>query len=392
MAFNFSFKNHFSVIDLILDINSSSVGLAFISTKDDEIKMLYTKRYPIFFKDNVDASKFTERTLKILDTALQEASSTIISEISEIKKVSQINKVIVNFASPWYISKAKEVQLKKETPFKFTKENFESLIKKEAQSSPENGAMKIIEKNINQVVLNGYEMHDPFNKIANEIKLSFYIGQVSLSSLEQVSKIIKNHFPKSEINYHTHGAVFFQSIRENFLNLSNYVYFDIGGETTEIAIIQRGTMTASASVPYGKNDFIRNVCSKCKGNFDTTFSCLSMIANNETENKCESDMKPHIINEYKEWTTQIKTGISKFENIKELPNRVCIITSDDFRPIVEQFMDDDIFQTEIYKGTKSSVISLDKTKIESKIKYNNSVKRDLFLELSALYSLLRREK
>ena len=372
-------------VDIIADVRSSGIGIALISYQDKAPLIRYTKRYPVIFKDNIDANDFVKRIMKELDKALLETLTEVIG-----KKGFKVKNTHVIFSSPWYTAQTKKLNLKREKSFTFTKNQFETLIKKEAQSQPKNEQMTIIEKDITQVILNGYEIHNPFDKVTKEIGLSFYIGLISNQTKNIVDKIIDKHFHKTKIKYHTHGSVLFNVLRDSFINLNNYIALDISGETTDIFINQEGMIKGIASIPYGKHDFVRNIGKTCDKDFDTILSSLKLLAEGALEMKCESDIEVLFKEEEKVWIKAIKEGLSTIQNVEQLPPKVCIIADNDFIKISEKLSTGKLFSKEIYDSAEGiGIITINQNKIETCINYDKEVGKDLLLELETLFLFIK---
>lgn len=372
-------------VDLLVDIRSSSIGIAILSHKKNNVEVFHTKRYPIFFKTETDAANFSTEVQKVLALAIEETASKIIPLISKIKTPAKIKTVHLFFGSPWYVSKTKSLKLKKSVPFTFTKEMFDSLIKKEGAMS-QSTKDKTIEKDITQVILNGYELHDPFNKKATEILLSFYISNISKSTSEKTSALISKHFPKTEIKYYTHGGMLFNVLRNIFFNLNNYTFFDIGGETTDVGVVQNGSLKGISTIPYGKHDFIRNVSKVCKTNYDTVLSSLKLLAEGRLEIKCEGDIESLFKKEEIIWAEKIKEAVAKIIDINQIPQKICIVADKEFIKIAEKLSNSSSLKEKLFQDNdKINVITLDQGKIGAHLEYGKGVKKDIMLELGALH-------
>ena len=119
---------------LVFDIGSSSVGGAlFWAQKSGIPKIIFSAKEPIPLEENIDVDRFLLLTIKSLEAVLNKIHKA---------GLGAPEKIFCVLSSPWYISEARIINLKKNTPFIFTEKLADDLIQKEIKLFEEEHLIK----------------------------------------------------------------------------------------------------------------------------------------------------------------------------------------------------------------------------------------------------------
>ncbi|MDA8611428.1 hypothetical protein N9L18_01010 [Candidatus Pacebacteria bacterium] len=294
---------------LLLDIRSSSVSAAILNTGPEIPEIEYFAQNVL--SSSIDSGENTERFIKemlvLVDKTLEEVSTKGLLSLSEKDKKIKIKEVLVTYGSPWNKVFTRDLKIKKEKEFVLTKDKFDKLVEQQIKIEEEKAKGKrVIEKDVTHVILNGYELTDPFDKKAKELTISFYVSFISEKILKSVEDSLDKHFHKIKVTNRTFPIILFSSIRNTLINASTFSFFDISGEVTDFGIVDRGSLIFTGSIPMGKNHIIREVAKNCKMENSSTSSILSLLAKDEANESCNANIKEALEKVEQNWINEMK--------------------------------------------------------------------------------------
>jgi len=328
MLFGVSRKEH-RQLELILDIRSASVGASIVSFGEDIPSVLYSIRVPI-----TSAATSSETLVPAMLTTLQQVLERLVGEGVPVAG-DPIKHTTVTFGAPWYAAKVRDLVLKKETPFSLTRKKFDVLLAKQVELEKERSSgHTMIEHDVTHVVINGYELQDPFDKKTKELLVAFYASFIDTDILKKVEDTIDTHFHKVAVTYRTFPMVLFTTLRDMFWNVERFTFFDVGGSVTDIGIVDKGAITNIASIPYGKNQLLKDVQAACTMDEATVASTIAMLARGEMHPSCNQNVLEALAAAEKTWVEHIQKLIDT-EGLS-LPQRVFITADNAIAPIFKE--------------------------------------------------------
>lgn len=373
---------------LVIDIRSSSVSVAIVNLakKDPEIEFVSKKSLHSLNPSSENIDKFISDMVNLVDKTLEEVISVGLPKLSIGKKNNiKINDILVTYGSPWNKVFTKDIKIKKEKPFIFTKKKFDEIIEQQIKSEGKDlTTNKIVEKDVTHVILNGYELSNPFDKEAKEITISFYLSFISKKIIEAIETKIDSHFHKAKIINRTFPLILFTSIRDTFMNAHTFTFFDISGEVTDFGVINQGSFVYIGSIPIGKNHIIREVSRVCNIENSVASSILSLIAKGEADESCTKDISSVLEKIEQDWINGIKKLLN--ENKIHVP-KMSFLTADEdglefFSKVLNKsFAKRNLFETE----QDIQVIILGRDKLNNFINKKEDTKPNPHLILSSIF-------
>ena len=375
----FKKKNSYETL-LLVDLRSASVGASLILFSETEKpRIVYTVRKNILFKDPLEADVFIDTMFKTLREVLTEAHSSGIRKLAE-HKADIPSHIQVVYSSPWFTSTIKEMNLKQDKPFNFTQDYFAKLIKQQA-TPPETGVL--IEKDITRVVINGYEITNPFNKKVNEILFSMYLSTISKESKHSVEETIQNIFHIKNITHRTFPLITFTTLRNLFVNISSFIFIDIGGEVSDIGIVENNNLTHTVSMPNGYSTFIRTLMSEFKC---SNFEAVSYIENYDFTNATalSADKRQIFERLMKDWVQTFSQTMS--ESALIFPRNIFISVHKPYANFFAQIFKENLFDTDNDPKTLSiNLALLDHILLNDHLVYDSDVIKDAPMELETVF-------
>ena len=358
--------------DIVLTIGSGNVSGAIVEFgKSTKPKILFTHESHFPVKTDIDAENLTTHMLS--------AVHACVSALHKDHKRA-IRKVQVVLASPWFSSFSKIITIKKPAPFSVTKkivddlvsEYFEELSKKEAGTKN-----FLVEKNISNVRLNGYETSNPFGQMAETLDISVYASLAPVVTKEQIESEIYTIIHPQEVFFHTFPFVAWSVLDTLFAPKEDVVFVDIGSETTDLLVIRRGSIEKSASLPIGINHLNRKVAAGLDTYPELAHSLVSVYTADLAESAVKEKIHTFVSAFGEEWAMQF---FQIFDNHE--------LAGGHFLPQRAYFVSDkhvhNVFNEVIKKQIADTVV-LKRDNILQFVDFQESSEPNIFLILAAVY-------
>lgn len=367
---------------LIIDVRNAYIRFSVLKKTKDSTSILLSKIYKLqsdknlLNKDNLN---------KLLDESLSDFIQISLPKIAS-KKKSKIKEIMVVFSSPWYEAKMTHVKFKSEKPVIFNKDTYESLVNKDPllKESKEN----LLEKEITHVLLNDYELQDPIGKPANSVDMAFYVSHIDKDTDKNVREIIYKHFPKMPVEMHSSCFINFHTIRELFINLSNFIFIDMSASITEIGIVTNNVLESLVTIPLGKQNLLETISKECKIDETQLASSLNILANGDMDDSCSMDIHSIIQKESKRWAKEFGKVVEQLGETESMPNKAFLLTDPDIKPFLKMLLKSASIQKEIFDNSSLDIISIGKNNIAQEINnetVDNGSISDPLLLIKALF-------
>jgi len=234
-----------------------------------------------------------------------------------------------------------------------------------------------LEKKIIKMIANGYSLKQlPQSKLQN-IVIQVYASYVSKNIYEQIQKTIKDSYTLiSTIEYSTSPILISEHIKSFMVQEDNVCFVYVGGEITEVGIIEDDSITTYKTFPIGKHDFLREFNSTTKSyDYDLLYQNEMQLKTKAKQESFESLKK--------KWRDLLTENL--FSLGSSTPNKIILIsdtkTRDFFSQLINQYVHDD--ETRSY--TRYRIINFDISYLKDIILYKTPTNtNELDLQLEAL--------
>jgi len=394
--FYYKMKSSKNEINLIIDVGSGSVGVAVVSVCSSPSvtpEIFYTNRKEIKYYGGLNSRRFLFSMISAFEEALNDVQKNFIS-ISKNK--INIKETHCFFSSLWHISQTRVLINENRKDTKITKSLINEIVEKESKIfetstlksginiSAEND-VQIIEEKIMQIKLNGYETSEPYSKIAKTLEINFFISAVSKKVIEILEESFFRFFNNKIIQYHTFINTAFVALRDINPTINDYLFLDISGEVTEIAIIKNGVLFDSISFPFGKSSIIRKLSESLGTNREEAVSRALLYKSNNLIKTKDSKISKIIKDLMKEWHKMFDISIKQLLSNIALPQVIFFMSDDDINQLVGDFI-------KLYKfdniDTFEKLVNVkfvDNEIFDRYVKYSNQREKDQFLSLEAVF-------
>jgi hypothetical protein len=297
-------------VRLVISLKSSSIELSVVDFKEKP-QILFSKTETLLTQEAVDPSSFKTTSLGLLEKLIK----ANIQEITGTLKGSHDCEII--FHSPWFLpeliseeNKGQKVSLKK-----FFMGKVQPPKQKDYQQ---------IENKITNILLSGYQLSKLKDIPSDDIEIHLFRSFIS----KEVVKSIRNVFSKDlkqvkKFEFSTSTMMLYESLKELFLQEDNLTFINIGGEITEVGIVERDILTHSSTIPMGSHMFSRELdtfISK-KGGLNT----LQFLADSSTDAELDKAKKEKIQKVKDVWETEILKTLDESE--AQVPKNIFVFSN-----------------------------------------------------------------
>jgi len=297
---------------LVISMKSSSVEISVINL-DKTPELLFAKKEKLLFQEVLTSSDFIDKSFSVLQRLLRGNSLDISTQLKDSRECEVI------FHSPWFLpelvsekNKGQKISLKKFFNDKVIPPKQDDYIQ--------------IENKITNILLNGYHLTKLKDEESSDIEINIFRSYISKETGEKIKEILKKEFNNLNVfDFSSSAMQNYESLKSLFINEDNFIFFNIGGEITELGVVENDILTFSSTVPVGTHLFSRELDTFIaeKGNLDS----LSFLSNKSTDEKLDKVRLKKIEKIKKIWSEEVISNL-KDEN-KSLPKKVFIISNSD---------------------------------------------------------------
>lgn len=341
-------------ISLIFDIGSSSVGGAIVRYDENSLpEILFTVRKDIDLRQDFDFDRFFNSMLRSLEVVAVDVLSSLASSVEGVAESleesgrrvlgrrahGRIKNVYCVFGLPWYRPTIEDVHHDFEGDKVVTSEVILQLVReaankaKESFATPE--AIGILEEKVLEYRLNGYRLEAPTYSNARTVDLKLYLSTVSKSTMRSIRAPIRRALSFRKIKSFSFLMVYFSVMRDMYPDKNTFVAFNIGGEVSELSLIEDDILIKTFSVPAGRNTLIREISRSLSIEPFEAASRLSLYTHGKLEVSAHAEIELVI---EREVLVMQRMLTEKLGNTY-LPNLSFVLSREDMRPFAFRVME-----------------------------------------------------
>ncbi len=396
--FSFFSKNK-PFIGAIYSIGSSSVGGSLVCFEPGKVpKVIFTLREFIPKGDHQDYNLLFGRmieTLKLVNLRLSKEGLHHLKFTNLGNRT--IKKVFCVFSMPWAESRAHMISVDgKGQSFLVTEQYvknivaqeekiFEDQIKADNQIHNISGEEYVsLGKDVIQIKINGYELEKPFGKEAKSLDVAFFVSLVPKSVVEKVEEILARSHHLKELRSFTFSVAAFSVIRDVLKYQKDFMYVDIAGEFTEVAVAKDGVVVEHSSFPLGRSFLVRKIMESMKEPYEIAVSILEAYFANHLDDDLNNRVSEIVNSAKTEWAEYINKALVDISSRVLLPRSVLLIVGD-FIPFFIKIIKEQKIGMSTIGNMPFEVELLDYDSLRAHISIPKGVKADYFLTLETVF-------
>jgi len=368
---------------LVLNIGSASVAGAFVLVGENKSTIVSTVSSDIAVMHDLTFEQFEKEMTKAL-------SATLEALVRERKP--RPDRIVVYLSSPWYASQVRTAKVSRPSPFVVSNGFVSDMISRELKAFEQEElaahkgtaeALRAIESKTLRVKLNGYPNANPIGLSARELEFSLFISVTPEKMVTLVEGIIARHY-HAPVSFSTFLFASFVVSRDFFPHQDEYLLVDIGGEITDVSLIQEGTLAQSVSFPRGRNFILR----KLSAGLSRSTTEAATICKLYTEGKVEDSVKDacaRILREAKDqWVESFQQALTGISAKLSIPDAILLSVGADIAPWFQDVLRRDELHHYTLTDKEFKVVLLDATLFHEALSFADGVPRNPFIMIEAL--------
>lgn len=373
---------------LLLDIGSSSVGAAFVEIKKGSSpRFLASVRESIPFQGVLSSTTFLMAMMRTLDKVLV---SIQLKNIQSVDKTKPLD-IFCTLSSPWFILKTRKLNISRPEEFEVNEQNLEEFIdqdieilKKELKEALPLNDIRIIERKIIQMKLNGYDIKNPYKQRTSNMEMLTTVGVSSNKVIKGIEGKLHRVSHHSAIHFGAFPLAVFNTIRDIFPTEKNLLFLDVTGEATDVSRMENDLLIGTVSFPYGKNFFIREISIRMKTIHEEAETLFSMFLRDELNSVRSTKIAEVISVAEKEWLSKFEKTLTKIAHKQALPSKIFFTTDTELAPFFSRLIAK--ATSELLLGASFDVQYLDQLIVSKFVSFEAGVVRDPFLVVEAIFA------
>lgn len=386
----FNKRKQNEALAVLIDIGSASVGVALVIVeKGKPPHVLANVRENISFQEVLSSARFLFAMNHALEKALKEIQAKIYKINLNLEHGKNISHVFCTLSSPWFILKTRNLDIIHENEFEVTERAIEEFIDKDIEILKDEikeilppKDVRIIEKKILQIKLNGYEIKNPHNQKTARVEMSTAVGISSQKVTRSIEQKIKNFFHTNSIHFGTFPVAAFSAIRDIFPVEKNFLFLDITGESTDVSLVENDLIVGTISFPLGKNFFIREISTRLNTVHEEAMTLLLMFLREELHSAQYLQIADTVAKAEKEWLARFENSITTIARKGVLPHKIFFTTDSDTMPLFSKLIKK--AKSELLADTSFDAQYLDQLIVSKFVSFGAGVTRDPFIVVEAL--------
>lgn len=363
--------------DAVYHIGTSSVGVGIVQlAKNKAPQILHSLREPIPYRESVTSERFVT---DMLDT-VKLANTRLLKESGHIK----IRSVYYIFSSPWAVTQTKVVNITEKHPFVVSKGLIDKAISSE-DSQASDKTLKLIEKKIIDIKLNGYHISDPYGKKATEAEVSLFTSFIPKALFDSVQDVARLTYHSKNTKAFSCALASFSAIRDIFHEDSDFMFLDIGGELSDLMIVKDGLVAETGSFPLGGHFLLRSLKNTLSISAEEATSLAHVYEDNTIEAAFAEQIGPVIEDAAKEWATHFRNAVRKIGNGVILPMKLFVVLHNDFHRFFEKALTASFIPISGENDVPVVVSFIDYNELTSSVSFSETADKDPFIGIVATF-------
>ncbi|MCI0619872.1 cell division FtsA domain-containing protein [Candidatus Wolfebacteria bacterium] len=394
----FSRRKHQKVtIAVVFDIGSASVGAALTLIRPNEKPhVVYNTRRYMVFQDEFNFDRFVASMLSTLDAVAHDIEKDGLAHLTFSKGVHRrMDQILCSYASPWYLSQTRIIDMHDEKPFILSKEVVERAVHKQEEEIAREGGehyesgmgehIDMLEKAVTDIKLNGYTVSNPYSKRATSAQFTLTVSVIARVLRERIEDTVFRVFHARTIKHHSFALIAWSGIT-NYIGASrDFLSIDVSGEVTDVALAHGGALLETVSFPHGSRYVLRGLNRTLHTSSGEARTLLALRESKTVSTDIEPKLERVLTEVKTTWLTQLGEALARFDSHAQIPGNVFLTTSDWAGPLFTSFIEDEAWARYTRTHRPMQVTSINGTLLQPFVTFREGVVTDPFLALAALY-------
>ncbi len=183
--------------------------------------------------------------------------------------------------------------------------------------------IRLVNAAIVDVIIDGYRVSNPIGFQGKEVKVGVFNAfapLVHLGAYETVAEELKLNLLSIAAEPYAVSRIYGPQTTQEF----SAIFIDIGGGTTDIAVVQNGGVVGTKMFAIGGRSFTKRIANVMGVSFNDAEK-LKMAYSDDAANKEDSEIIKHaLVSDAQVWLSGVELTLNEFMTIDHLPSRILL--------------------------------------------------------------------
>ncbi|MDP3785359.1 MAG: hypothetical protein Q8R12_04880 [bacterium] len=312
---------------LVLDIGTASVNALWArSAQNSPPEIFFSTRAGLRLLENPD--------FRSMWRYVKESLLGVIAALKKEHNRIRFDLVFVVFSSPWYVSQTRIVKMERLESFTVSQKLFDDMVSEElelfrARSQEKFGLSSdnivIMEQEIMKVSLNGYPVPEPLKKKTRQLELALYASLARKELLEDLGNLLEHQLGRAKVKINSSPLALFEVLKETVGLEEGFLLVDMGGEITEISLVERGMIEEVLTFARGGHFVVRRLASSLGVGLEEALSLLKSKTRGDLKSSLDQKMGGILEEAGKEWSRLFFEALGGLGKSRPLPQTLVLV-------------------------------------------------------------------
>lgn len=373
-----------TTIVAVYDVSSCAVsGAHAILGPGREIQITAQQHSHTPFVTDINAAR-------LLDQSVAALTKTVAAIQKETRHHPEHVQLVLS--SPWYFSQTRQIVYKKNTPFVCTRELIDMLITADVQQmrneSPHfgvEGEYRIVDKQISQVLLNGYAVEDPYGKKTQNISFALIVTIAPKQAIERFTAVLERAYGSRSVHIAASPYVSYVALRDSVGVAPDAMVIDIGEEVTDVAFIKNDIFLYQHSFPVGTHGLYRVLAEQGKHTDGEVKAAITSFRLGKLSHTAKRGVEQAIVTFISTWQQGMRTVIDEGQFGLTIPAQCFIVADPLFEQLFVKAITHDVFMQHSVAQGSMEPLFVKQSMVEGLLQHTASGSIDTTIALDVLF-------
>lgn len=183
--------------------------------------------------------------------------------------------------------------------------------------------VKLVNAAVVDVMIDGYRITNPIGFQGKDVTISVFTAfapMVHLGALQTVARDLDLNL----INIAAEPFAVAKSVGADDSTEFSAIFIDIGGGTSDIAVVNNGGVVGTRMFAIGGRSFTKRIASTLGIGFERAEELKLAHSAGELEKEQEKDISEALAKDVDVWISGVELALSEFDELDHLPNRILL--------------------------------------------------------------------
>jgi cell division protein FtsA len=212
------------------------------------------------------------------------------------------------------------------------------------QLSEETGYSEIDVKLVNTMIvdvrIDGYKVSNPLGFQGKEVKMSIFNSFAPMmhhSALQNIADELNMEL----LSIVSEPYAISQCLQQEDEGASSAIFIDIGGSTTDIAVVENGTVAGTKMFAIGGRTFTKRLAVELNISFQEAETLKLAYTANKLDQKSKKIIGEIIRNDTDIWLEGVILSLSEFKSLDVLPSKILLVGGGAFLPEIKEALNNE---------------------------------------------------